>query len=95
MFLSRICRNKREWSTRSNALLASYPGVQKAEGTPGTHCLRMRLICYWAIALWTLVTSTYGLGFVDDVLASYYTKKCEPKYLAVVTMASVSSTRSV
>ena len=41
------------------------------------------------------MTSTYGLGFVDDVLASYYTKKCEPKYLAVVTMASVSSTRSV
>ena len=56
-----------------STVLASYPypGVQKAEGTPGTHCLRMRLICYWAIALWTLVTSTYGLGFVDDVLASY------------------------
>ena len=44
---------------------------EKVEGTPGTHCLRMRLICYWAIALWTLVTSTYELGFVDDVLASY------------------------
>ena len=44
--------------------IASHPGVQKGGGTPGTHCLRMRLICYWAIALWTLVTSMYGLGFV-------------------------------
>ena len=37
---------------------------------PGTHCLRMCLICYWAIAIWTLVTSTYGLGLLDDVLTS-------------------------
>ena len=65
---------------------------RKAEGTPGAHCLRMRLIYYWTIALWTLVTSTYGLGFVDDELLD---KKCKPKYLAVVTMASVSITRSV
>ena len=44
------------------------------------------------------MTSTYGLGFVDDVLASYIIldKKINVnQYLAVVTMASVSSTRSV
>ena len=35
----------------------------------------MRLIYYWTIALWTLVTSTYGLGFVDDELLD---KKCKP-----------------
>ena len=51
-------------------ILASYPGVQKAEGTSGRHCLRIRLICYWAVALWTLVTSAYGLGFVDDATCS-------------------------
>ena len=80
---------------RAGYKLARTQAFRKAEGTPGTHCLRMRLICHWAIVLKTPVTSTYGLGFVDDVFRELLDKKCKPKYLAVVTMASVSSTRSV
>ena len=52
---------------------------EKADGTPGIYCLRMSLIYYWTIVLWTLVT-TYGLGLVDDATCSRAIRQkiCKP-----------------